>query len=157
MAIKLKDLLAEPFEGEPDLDMSCLHGCYYDHVPEVLDELWPCTLVEVPVPGVDVRWWVDHWFDSRRCWRIGCVHVDDKPAMVIKNAGREGDDFSARDIIDAELYAELVGRVWSALAARQNKGEAGAVAGPEDEVEVDFYGESFGPMRESPFRRGRLW
>lgn len=157
MTIRLKDLLAEPFEGEPDKDMSCLAGCHFNHVPEVQDsEAWPVFLLAVEVPGVEVRWWVDHSFDHRRVWRIGCVFLDDKPVMVIKNAGREGDDYTARDIIDSGLYAELVARLVVALARMKEEARpTESVVGPEDEVEVDFYGESFDPMRKLPRRFGR--
>ena len=88
-------------------DMRWLWGYAFSHVPEMnyRDDL--------PVQarrrrssrphlatGVSMRVYKFHAFDLRRVWRLASVHVDAKPVMIVRNAGREGDDYSDRYVFD---------------------------------------------------------
>jgi len=98
------------------VDISILKGCYYCHVPEIAD-LWPsgwygygccpdsafsCTT------RAKIGFVKFHHTDVRRFWALGVVSFDDKPVMIIQNAGREGDDHAKRFLLDPELYRDML-------------------------------------------------
>lgn len=109
------------YQQEPektDGDLSVLFGCYYNHMPEVAD-WWPLFASEIYVnTRIQVRYYKDHNYDTRRIWRLASVWLDNEPFMVIQNAGREGDDHSARFITNVERYKEAVTYVRSILPPR---------------------------------------
>jgi hypothetical protein len=114
-----EQLLERPhLRFEPDL--SALFGHRYSHVPEVATFL-PRDQ-PLLVPGVELRMYKDHAFDGRRIWRLTLVWLwshskrDDEPrgpVMVIRNAGREGDDHASRYVFDVRLYDTLIDRLCS--------------------------------------------
>lgn len=82
-----------------------LKGCYYNHIPEANLE-WDMPYEEV-FPDIQVRVIKDFDFDGRRFWRLATVWFENKPVMVIQNAGREGDDHEARFITDSETFSRM--------------------------------------------------
>lgn len=79
-------------------------GFYYNHIPEVDFygvDLSLNTKVVVKEHGY-------HNFDGRRFWRLASVWYNDKPVMIIQNAGREGDDHAKRFVTDGKLYSDMV-------------------------------------------------
>lgn len=84
-------------------ELSWLWGCYYAHVPEVRRR--------ASAPGVFVRVYKHHDFDARKVWRLASVHVDDKPVMIVRNAGREGDDHADRYVFDLYHYRDMIDRL----------------------------------------------
>jgi len=94
-------------------DMRWLWGFYFSHVPEMHrrcggQHAWRKRVI---APGVSMRVYKHHAFDLRRVWRLASVHVDDKPVMIVRNAGREGDDYADRYVFDLYLYSDLVERL----------------------------------------------
>lgn len=92
-----------------NLDFS---GCYYNHVPEIDYLTWDG---EVEQDRVEERVLLDHSFDGRRIWRLATIWFDNKPVMVIQNAGREGDDHAERFVTDPDLYREMVSYINSII------------------------------------------
>ena len=87
---------------EPDCDYSYISGCYYNHIPEIADDRFR------PSTRIKVRIYKDFNFDGRRFWRIASIWIDDIAVMIVRNAGREGDDFYDRFITNQEAYGEMV-------------------------------------------------
>lgn len=102
-----------------DNDLSVLFGFYFNHMPEVGgDEGWRLIEGQIESKRIEVRYYKDHNYDGRRIWRLASVWLDSKPFMIIQNAGREGDDHSARFITDTERYVEAVVYIKSILPPR---------------------------------------
>jgi len=87
---------------EADCDYSYISGCYYNHIPEIADDRFR------PSNRIKVRIYKDFNFDGRRFWRIASIWIDDIAVMIVRNAGREGDDFYDRFITNQEAYREMV-------------------------------------------------
>lgn len=85
-------------------DLLLLRNSNYDHVPEVGYGLRPTD----PNARVIVRCYKEHNFDGRRFWRICSVWFDSKPIMIVRNAGREGDDHRSRFVTDPAGYDLMV-------------------------------------------------
>ena len=99
-------------------DMRWLWGFAYSHLPEMAyrDDLPVQTRRRQNgrphlAAGVLMRVYKFHAFDRRRVWRLASVHVDAKPVMIVRNAGREGDDYADRYVFDLHLYGDLVERL----------------------------------------------
>jgi len=94
-----------PEDSHHNIDI--LSGCYYDHIPEV-------DLCNVDVDQVEkdqrvlIKVYKEHQYDSRRFWRLASVWFDNEPIMIIRNAGREGDDHADRFITNSKQYYKLV-------------------------------------------------
>ncbi len=88
---------------ETDWDGSYVRGCYYNHIPEI-----DGYTKYKPTDRIQIRIYKFVLFDHRRFWRLASFWLDDKPVMIIRNAGREGDDHADRFITNYELYVELV-------------------------------------------------
>jgi hypothetical protein len=105
-----------PAELGTNNDGRMLNGCYFQHVPEIECDR---KVTAESNTRVKIKWAAFRRSDPRRFWAIGSVWItaevagDDKPVMIIRNAGREGDDSSQRYIIDPEAYIEMVAYLWS--------------------------------------------
>lgn len=74
----------------------------YDHIPEAIVDQW--DLIDIKSDLITIKIVKEFYFDARRFWRLCTVWYDNKPFMIIQNAGREGDDHSERIITNADLY-----------------------------------------------------
>lgn len=102
-----------------DSDLSVLFGCYFNHMPETgINDGWRLAGNNVSSERVQIRYYKDHNYDGRRIWRLASIWFDDEPFMIIQNAGREGDDHSARFITDLPRYMQAVAYVKSILPPR---------------------------------------
>lgn len=122
---------------ETTRDLSWLKGCYFDHLPELgsgeLSRKLNNERVEIRVlKHVD--------FDQRRYWRLATVWLDDRPVMVIQNAGREGDDHSARFITDRDAFYEMLAYV---AGLSTTSAEIGTTVDANEERDdlLSFYGD----------------
>lgn len=118
-------------------DLALLNGCYYAHLPEV--ELRDLKQGENPRVEVRVIRHVD--WDVRRFWRLATVWFDGEPVMVVKNAGREGDDHFGRFITDPARYWQMVAYLRSLMPPEPGKVDDEIV--DPDEMRDDltrFYG-----------------
>ncbi len=105
--------------GSIDISLATLYGWGYNHVPEIdWDE---AADEELKNERVTVRIVKHHNYDWRRFWRLASVWLDDKPVMIIQNAGREGDDHHARFVTDSEAYREMVEYIISLFPKPQMK------------------------------------
>lgn len=128
------DLLAVDLYDETT-DVSGLVGCYYNHVPELpefeeFDE----------GHSVIIRIYEMSWYDHRRFWQLASVWLKDKPVMIIQNAGREGDDWSRRYIVDVDAYRAMVSNLMAHINQKQHDVEN--VVDPSEPIQnlIAFYG-----------------
>jgi len=93
-----------------------------------------------PSDRIEFRIYKDYCFDGRRIWRLVSVYFDGKPAMILQNAGREGDDHRERFILDGEAYYGMVAHLATLFPPdEQNKP---VVVGMDDDIPglTRFYG-----------------
>lgn len=91
-----------------DKDINCLYGCYYNHVPEIEDFSHGVYIEDGLNKRIEIHYYKDFCFDGRRTWVLAAVKFDDKFVMIIQNAGREGDDHTARFITNKNRYIKMV-------------------------------------------------
>lgn len=104
-------------------------------------------------PRMEVRWIKDWWDDHRRFWRVGTVWLDQKPVMIIQNAGREGTDWFRRYITDPELFWELCAHINSLRPFRHD--DLDGVVDPDCKIAelTKFYNHDL----DEPFYRDGAW
>ena len=143
--MKPKDLYARD-DYELNYDMDLLTPCSGDqtHVPELGDDVIYGFNEQ---NDVSFRVYKEFWFDHRRFWRLASVWIGETPVMIIQNAGREGTDFHARYVTDADAYNQLI------TLARKHIKHSGAsddlnadLVSPDDDVKglTAFYGGELG-------------
>jgi hypothetical protein len=131
-------------------DVSLLVGCYYNHIEEVQEAHM------LPYPAlsdrVEIRIIKQFDFDGRRFWRLATVWLDGYPVMIIQNAGREGDDHSARFITDALRFREMCAHI-AALMVHHVTALSEDTVDLNQEIEqlTSFYGNEL----NGPFERYR--
>lgn len=129
---------AEPIRRTHDLGL--LFGCYYEHLPEMGNRPMAWGGPD-DNERVEVRFHYERWEDSRRFWAVASVWLDDRPFMLVQNAGREGDDHAKRFVTNRIAYADAVGYLTRLSLARTERGDYC----PPDEARKDllrFYDES---------------
>lgn len=99
-------LYSYPSQSE-DHDFNILKGCYYDFVPEIIDN-WYNNMIIPEDCKITIKHIKEHHFDHKRFWRLSTVWFNNVPIMVIQNAGRIGDDHAKRFITDEISYLEMV-------------------------------------------------
>jgi hypothetical protein len=104
--MKPNDLYAmTPESVERGIDS--LAGCYYNHLDGSGLDQFALGQITGDTSRVQIRT-LKYWcFDGRRIWSLATVWFDEKPVMVIQNAGREGDDHSRRFITDFPRFCEM--------------------------------------------------
>lgn len=97
-----------PIQNDGFADVFRLFGCYYNFMPEL--EIYDLNLnsfpKDAPLQFVIHGLYDEH--DGRRFWMIWSAWFDNKPFMIMRNAGREGDGFHSRHVTDNELYNKAV-------------------------------------------------
>ncbi|MED1125287.1 hypothetical protein [Bacillus atrophaeus] len=94
-----------------------LKGYYYDHIIELTDQynLDSYYGLEEKNEKIEIKYYADCCFDGRRTWTLASVWYENKPVMVIQNAGREGDDHRERFITEPKLYDKMLTYIASLL------------------------------------------
>jgi len=112
-----------------------LEGFYYNHVPEIDGQS-----KYNPSDRIKCYIYKDFDFDGRRFWRLAAIWFDDKPIMIVQNAGREGDDHSERFITNWEGYCEMVQHIMSLRIPDEFEQEN--LVDPDTDIEglTSFYG-----------------
>lgn len=130
-------------------------GSYYDHLQEldVIDD----TVVAIK-KSLDIRIDVykDFCYDGRRTWRLCSVYWKETPVMIIQNAGREGDDYTNRFILNREKYIEMIECLRDLIVFDQNFDYIGNdCVDVEDDVPnlIDFYNQSLDEKFEPYYMR----
>ena len=145
--IKTIDELLALAPEEVNCDLGVLVGSRSNHVPEAIDEnvimLW--ELEKLGNSAIEIKYYKNHFFDHRRFWRLASVWFENKPFMVIQNAGREGDDYSNRFIIDTDVYSKAILHLKILIASQpveilQETKERYCDRDSEIETLTDFYG-----------------
>jgi len=127
-----------------DTDLSVFFGCYYNHMPEC-DLENRHTIDSSKNSRIEIHYWKDFWYDSRRCWRLSGAYLDGEPFMIMQNAGREGDDYHARFITNADLYRQAVKYATGLLLPRIHDEIPDTVDPTSDIPSLStFYGDSLG-------------
>lgn len=117
-----------------------------DNLPEAGLNDWEAEVFE-KAEWIKIK---NHGFiqsDYRRYWQLASVWFLDKPVMIIRNAGREGDDRQDRFITDVPLFWQMVAYL---QVLKVHRGEP-----PKDTVNPDkdipnlteFYGNSLNDFR----------
>ena len=146
----------ELYKMEPERvtnDISYLVGCYYNHVKEVGEE-WAEYETPFLAERIEVRYLKDYDFDGRRVWKLATVWFDGEPVMITQNAGREGDDHSARFITDGKLFMKMCHYIKTQIPLTPIPKTAGpSVVDPGEDIQdlTEFYGNSL----DGPFERYR--
>jgi hypothetical protein len=114
-------------------------GCYFNHVPEI-DEYADYEDSD----KLEVRIYKDFDFDGRRFWRLASIWYDGQPVMIIRNAGREGDDHVSRFVTDRARYIEMVAHILSLQKVKEDEINDEDFVDPDEEVTnlLEFYGNS---------------
>ncbi|HCH9337301.1 TPA: hypothetical protein PNO69_004497 [Salmonella enterica] len=106
--ITAKEVYQLPSQSETN-ELWSLKGYYYDFLPEIGDELY--SIKPEDNKRLKIKVLKEFDFDGRRFWRLQTLWIDNKPVMIMQNAGREGDDHRKRFITNKELYKEVVSYV----------------------------------------------
>ena len=114
-------------------------GCYFNHIPEI-DQYGKYEDSD----RISIRIYKEFDFDGRRFWRLASIWLDDSPVMIIRNAGREGDDHVSRFVTDRKKYIELVAHILSLKRLEEDDINCEDVVEPDAEIKdlLDFYGNS---------------
>lgn len=122
-------------------DIFVLDGYHYHHVPE-LQEVWGQLDLEKNT-RVDLHRYKYVNYDGRRFWLLAGVYLDGKPVMIVRNAGREGDDHHSRFVTDPEAYGELV-KYLATLFIGPPGQRVTEVVSPDQDIKglEEFYGNS---------------
>lgn len=121
-------------------------GSYFNHVPEI-DQYAEYESTD----RIQVKIYQDFDFDGRRFWRLASIWYEMQtdaftfehlPVMIIRNAGREGDDFSDRFITNPEAYKQMVAHINT--LKKFDKAELDDCVDPAEPVDslLEFYGNS---------------
>jgi len=92
-----------------------LFGHYYNHVPEIhqFDEgYW---IENDPTEDIEIHYFKDFCFDGRRTWTLAGVKFRGEWVMITQNAGREGDDHTARFVTNIEVYNNMLNHIQSLI------------------------------------------
>lgn len=121
-------------------EISILTGCYYCHIPELEAQLIELGLSTLESSRIQIKYHKNHCFDGRRVWILASVWLDNKPVMIIQNAGREGDDWVRRIVTDHQLYTDMVEHIQSILPTQDHTKDD--VVDPDVDTDdlISFYG-----------------
>lgn len=135
--------IAELLQQEPkrvDPGVRMLVGSRYNHIPEIEDHyLYGTVYRDDFSPRITQVVFHEAVEDYRRSWIMFGVKLDDRWVMLCSNAGRELDDFSRRQIVDAEAYADMITYIRTELV-RHGEIKPPEVVSLDTPVEFTFYG-----------------
>lgn len=69
--------------------------------------------LEIVDKNAKVNWVAYKQIDGRRMWGLGYITFKDEPFMIIRNAGREGRDFSDEFVFDDKIYSEFLSFIYA--------------------------------------------
>ena len=114
-------------------------GSYFNHIPEI-----DAYAEYEDTDKIEVQIYKDFDFDGRRFWRLASIWFEGEPVMIIRNAGREGDDHASRFVTDRERYIQMVSHILSLQKLDESGIEGEDFVDPDEEVTelLEFYGNS---------------
>jgi hypothetical protein len=122
-------------------DLNILHGCTYNHIPEIIINNVLDEEIIKKNDKISIKIYKNLSIDERRFWLLASVWFEDKPVMIIQNAGREGDDHKERFITDEKLYIKMINYIKIIIPLNIN--DIKDIVNDNDEIEdlISFYGE----------------
>lgn len=113
-------------------------GINHRHLPEIDEMSLPWEDPNRRVENRSIKYFN---FDGRRFWELAAIWFDGNPIMVTQNAGREGDDHSARFITNPEGYRQMISYLRSLTKTNEDNHD---VVNVEDDIPdlTSFYGNS---------------
>lgn len=130
-----------------------LHGSNYDHLEELTRKLNVFSYygLEDANEKVEIRYYAHYFFDERREWRLASVWFEDKPVMIIQNAGREGDDHARRYITDENAFKQMLDYI-EFIIQEGEEDPIDVVSEDDDIEELDtFYGHTLASFYDLDF------
>lgn len=90
---------------------------------------------------ITIKVYKDFCFDGERGWRLCSVWLDEKPFMILRNAGRGYSDHNSRFVTDKEVYLEFISYLTSLVQLEYIR-RVSDLADPDEDIEgLDhFYG-----------------
>lgn len=135
--------IAELIKQEPlriEKGITMLNGCYYNHIKDIEEHLLDSAKYKDGFAiEVEQRIYHEAIYDVRRSQVIFGVFYKDKPVMICRNAGRELDDFSDTQIIDADHYKQIINYIREELV-RVGSVDTPEIVAMDTVVEFEFYG-----------------
>lgn len=137
------DIYALPVQ-EVDRSPHILTGCYYNHLEGSGIHEWECQWGVQESDRLEIRIHKFFDFDGRRFWRLATVWLDNKPVMIIQNAGREGDDHERRFITNIPGFRAMARHLRTLLNLPDNEPLEDVVEPdqPLGRPLIDFYGNA---------------
>ena len=108
MSLNYRDLLEYPLVLV-DSNIKVLSGFYHNHLEVIRADN------NMNLKHVKIHYLVNHYFDERRVWRLFYVSYFDKPFMLCKEYGREGDDYHNKVIFDLNLFSLFVQDIFNTI------------------------------------------
>ncbi|UTC29178.1 hypothetical protein BAMBUS_00960 [Brevundimonas phage vB_BpoS-Bambus] len=135
--------IAELLEQTParmETGIEMLVGSRYNHVQEVEDHhLYGLIYNADFCPRVEQHIFHEAVYDYRRSWALFGVRFNGAWVMLCSNAGRELDDYTQRQVLDAEAYVAMIAYIRSELV-RHGETPLPEVTPLDTEVQFTFYG-----------------
>lgn len=134
-----------PFDDNqhgPEYQMRYFIGSRYNHLAYDID-VWNIEGINRST-RVTVKVYKDFDFDGRRFWRLVSVWFDNKPVMILQNAGREGDDSVDRIITDSDTFGFMMSHILSLFRFNKDTAHTGDLHDPEEDYPTltNFYNNS---------------
>lgn len=132
-----------PFEDETIFSLDPLVGCYYNHIPEFALHISDIKNFKKS-DRIRIDYYKDHSYDTRRIWRLCSVLFDNEYVMIIQNAGREGDDYFARFIVDKNAYDNMIEHLYHISVIKTEDDSSKCCVDIDENIPSldNFYGDS---------------
>lgn len=94
---------------------------------------------DIKQTDIEIRIYKFFDFDGRRFWKLQSVYYKGNPVMIMRNAGREGDDHCSRFITDKERFKQLICQVKQHILETSDDEEISDIVDGDDDVGVESF------------------
>lgn len=132
----------EPIEVTSDI------WCLEEHLGDDIYD-WEFNKIDHKKVGwIKIKYYQNYCFDGERTWSLGSVWFHDKPVMIIRNAGRGGQDHTSRLVTDEAVYLDMISYLKTCMHGQGTEN----LVDPDKDIPdlVSFYGCSLD--REEDFK-----
>lgn len=99
----------ELYKQTPEKEDRDVYNARLDKFMPEIQNISEIDYVDYPeLTRFTVKYYADPYIDGYRVWKLASLWLDDKPFMVIQEAGRGGRDHSQKFITDIETYKACV-------------------------------------------------
>lgn len=136
--MKLKDLLNKKIKNSYN-GINAWNEINMQHFEDVRDVFFAVVLEDF---DIRVDQFVKSYSDYRRFWELGAFYYKDELIFIYQNAGREGDDFSNKYVINVKMYLELLHELQKLIPLENYGSNLKEEYKLEDDIEGldEFYG-----------------